>query len=170
MIETASLIIARNPVDPEIFWVRRADQDRFLSGFHAFPGGRVDSADGAGQSAPEAAFRVAAIRETLEETGWLPGFGRVEASTRAAIRAGELELSALVASLGAKLPLDALQPIGLFRAPPYLVTAFRTHMFLLWADDADPRVDADDPELAEGAWVRPADARAAWHALRSWPE
>lgn len=164
MIETASLIIARNPSDPEIFWVRRADHDRFLSGFHAFPGGRVDSTDAAGQSTPEAALRVAALRETLEETGWLPGVGRVEPSIRAAARAGELELATLLESLGATLAIDALQPIGLFRAPPYLVTAFRTHMFLLWADEADPRVDAGDPELAEGAWIRPADALAAWHA------
>jgi 8-oxo-dGTP pyrophosphatase MutT (NUDIX family) len=80
--------------------VRRRKTMRFLGGFYAFPGGKVDSEDGAmevlgrcrGITAAEAerlvpseeglpslAFWVAAARELLEETGVLPacdGTGR----------------------------------------------------------------------------------------------
>ena len=77
--------------------VRRRKTMRFLGGFYAFPGGKVDSEDGAmevlgrcrGITAAEAerlvpseeglpslAFWVAAARELLEETGVLPACDR----------------------------------------------------------------------------------------------
>lgn len=154
--ETASLMLIRRPRDPEVFWVRRAPTDRFLSGFSAFPGGRVDPGDGPG---PERAARIAALRETAEETGWLPG-GRLDPVERAALRAGDVRLEDL-------RPVDALLPklvpAGSWRAPPYLVARFRTRFFALRVGpDADPRVDDGDPELHAGGWIRPRDALAAW--------
>ncbi len=152
--ESASLMLIRRPADPEVYWVRRAPHARFLSGFHAFPGGRVDPGDGPD---PEAAARHAALRETAEETGWLPG-GRIDDDTRRAIR-----------DAGAPLPIDVeaaakrLIPAGVWTAPPYLVARFRTRFYaLIVADDADPRVEPGDPELDAGAWIRPKDALAAW--------
>ncbi len=59
----ASLIMRRGP---EIYWVKRRGDARFLSGFHAFPGGLVEAGDG---DDPDDACPRAAIRETLEETG-----------------------------------------------------------------------------------------------------
>jgi 8-oxo-dGTP pyrophosphatase MutT (NUDIX family) len=88
----------------EVYMIRRQKSMRFLGGFYAFPGGKVDPEDGApeilsrcrGMTATEAeqlvpseddvpalAFWVAAARELLEETGVLAacdGTGRTVAS------------------------------------------------------------------------------------------
>lgn len=156
--ETASLILIRRPADPEVYWVRRAPHDRFLSGFHAFPGGRVDGRDAEGRD-PDDAARHAALRETAEETGWLPG-GRLDPALRAKIRDDDGPLPAEFAALA-----ERLIPAGVWHAPPYLVAKFLTWFYaLIVDDDADPRVDPGDPELDAGAWIRPRDALAAWRA------
>ncbi|MEZ4435662.1 MAG: MBL fold metallo-hydrolase [bacterium] len=171
MNETASLLPLRNPDDPEVYWVRRAARDRFLAGFHCFPGGRVDAADlDAAGGDPERAARLAALRETAEEVGWLPGVGRLPADLRHALRAGR-PLVAVLAELARRDPaarqsslaLDALVPAGAWQAPPYLVARFVTRFYAAWLPpDAALRVDPDDPELQDGGWIRPADALAAW--------
>ncbi len=66
LTETASLILIRK--EPlELLWMQRALRSRFLSGFHAFPGGRVDPED-QGDS-PDLRARAAVLRETEEEIG-----------------------------------------------------------------------------------------------------
>ena len=93
----ASVIIVRDapasaPEPIELYMVRRQRSMKFLGGFYAFPGGKVDPGDGApavldgcsgldaGQAAqcfpahgalPPLAFWVTAVRELLEETGVL---------------------------------------------------------------------------------------------------
>src|SRR5438876_5837297 len=93
----ASVIIVRDAAagaaEPiEVYMIRRQKSMRFLGGFYAFPGGKVDAEDGSpeilgrcrGITAAEAerlvpsehglpalAFWVAAARELLEETGVL---------------------------------------------------------------------------------------------------
>lgn len=171
MNETASLLCLRRPADPEVFWVRRADRDRFLSGFFAFPGGRVEPGDlTLAGGDPDRAARIAALRETAEEVGYLPGLGRLEPETRAALRAGK-PLGAVLsecalrdpAARAARLPIDDLISAGEWHAPPYLVARFVTHFYAVWLpDDAALAVDPGDPELADGAWIRPADALRAW--------
>ena len=163
MRETASLLPLRNPHDPEVYWVRRAERDRFLAGFYCFPGGAVDDADRALAGGDiDRAARIAALRETAEEVGYLPGHGRLDPADRAALRAGH-GLAALAA-----VQTDALIPAGAWRAPPYLVAEFITRFFALWLPaDAALAVDPGDPELGyaeldQGAWIRPAEALAAW--------
>src|SRR3546814_2009295 len=78
-IPAATVIVFRNGRAgdaPEILMTVRAREMVFAGGMAVFPGGRVDPADYelaqqiAGQIEPdEAAHRIAAIRETLEETG-----------------------------------------------------------------------------------------------------
>ena len=75
----------------EVYLVRRQQSMRFLGGFYAFPGGKVDEADGAPESLartrgltaaqaetvfpggdrPALAYWVTAVRELLEESGLL---------------------------------------------------------------------------------------------------
>ncbi len=79
VIPAATLVIFRNAAHggpPELLMVQRAQAMRFAGGAAVFPGGRVDPADrelGAAlmpdQPIELAAARIAAIRETLEETG-----------------------------------------------------------------------------------------------------
>jgi glyoxylase-like metal-dependent hydrolase (beta-lactamase superfamily II)/8-oxo-dGTP pyrophosphatase MutT (NUDIX family) len=166
--QTASLVLLRRRDDPEVFWVRRADHDAFLSGFHAFPGGALDAADHAvhvhGAVGLEAAVRVCAVRETFEETGFLFGArGPVPEEWREAVRSGAMPIGEALAQAGVRLAADALASAGCWAAPEYLGRAFDTWFFAGWAgDDASPRVRPEDRELSAGEWIRPADAVARW--------
>src|SRR5438876_5874101 len=91
----ASVVLVRDaspgsPEPLEVYMIRRTRNMRFLGGYYAFPGGKVDTGDGApealarcrGVDGPEAealftghegtpalAFWVTAVRELLEESG-----------------------------------------------------------------------------------------------------
>ena len=71
----ASLILMRDRTAgaPEILMVRRGETLVFAAGAYVFPGGRVDPADlaaaGTGADREDFAARIAAVRETGEETG-----------------------------------------------------------------------------------------------------
>jgi 8-oxo-dGTP pyrophosphatase MutT (NUDIX family) len=91
----ASVLLVRRDRHPiEVYMIRRDPRLRFLGGYYAFPGGKVDAADaapgalarcrgvdpagaarvlspGATGHLPPLAFWVAAARELLEETGIL---------------------------------------------------------------------------------------------------
>jgi 8-oxo-dGTP pyrophosphatase MutT (NUDIX family) len=93
----ASVVIVRDaaagaPEPLEVWMIRRHQSMKFLGGYYAFPGGRVDAADGAAEAlarchgldgataeatfpghdgAPALAFWVTAVRELLEESGIL---------------------------------------------------------------------------------------------------
>src|SRR5215475_16010200 len=91
----ASVLLVRRGVaaPAEVYMIRRQKSMRFLGGFYAFPGGKVDPEDGAPEmrarcrgltaaeaerllpsmhGAPALAYWVTAARELLEETGVLP--------------------------------------------------------------------------------------------------
>jgi 8-oxo-dGTP pyrophosphatase MutT (NUDIX family) len=77
-IDAASLILTREPIGkaPEFLVVRRETSLAFAAGAYVFPGGRLDPEDYEAGRAPsahpdpvDAAARIAAIRETAEETG-----------------------------------------------------------------------------------------------------
>src|SRR4051794_26018934 len=73
-IPAATLIVMRERTGgpPELLMVERTRRMAFAGGAMVFPGGRIDDADRAlaqDFGEPDAPFRIAAIRETLEETG-----------------------------------------------------------------------------------------------------
>ncbi len=172
-VQTASLVMLRRPAAPEVYWVRRADHDTFLSGFHAFPGGAVDAHDHSvpvsGAHGLEAAARVAAVREALEETGVLvaDGFsGPTPTAWRSEVRDGHLPLRDVLAQAGARLSAQSLAGAGCWTAPEYLGKPIDTWFFATWVpDDLAPTVPPLDRELSGGEWIRPAEAVERW--LRS---
>lgn len=115
-IPAATIIIFRNCPDgsaPQVLMTVRSRTMSFAGGMAVFPGGRVDPADfelGAKISAftdgdigpDEAAHQIAAIRETLEETGLALGLeGNITADTAAAARSLLHEKGALAPVLDA---------------------------------------------------------------------
>ncbi|HYD38952.1 MAG TPA: NUDIX hydrolase, partial [Allosphingosinicella sp.] len=78
-IPAATLILMRPAAGggpPEILMLERAETMAFAAGALVFPGGRIDAGDEATAlrfpRLPDAAARIAAIRETIEETGVAP--------------------------------------------------------------------------------------------------
>lgn len=124
-IPAATLVVfRRGPVGgpPELLMVVRADTMSFAGGMAVFPGGRVDPADrtlaeALGADDPdEASHRIAALRETIEETGLVPGLSqRFTASEAAALRAevtGAGALGPVLERRGLTVDLDALIPFA----------------------------------------------------------
>jgi 8-oxo-dGTP pyrophosphatase MutT (NUDIX family) len=109
-IPAATIIIFRNCPEgglPQVLMTVRSTGMAFAGGMAVFPGGRVDPADfsladdlvASGKTAlapDEAAHQIAAIRETLEETGLALGLaGMVTAERAAEARAMLLETKVL---------------------------------------------------------------------------
>ncbi len=118
----------------EVFMMVRHHQIEFNSGALVFPGGSVDNNDreiaartelyGGGEGLDEAAlgFRIAAIRETFEESGILLARPRGSAALIDAARASEIEASHRAALCGGKTTfLDVLAHNGLWLALDELV-------------------------------------------------
>ena len=125
-IPAATLVIFRQarPGPPEILMVVRSKTMSFAGGAAVFPGGRVDSEDYELAAAldhacgddDEAAHRIAAIRETLEETGLALGItepvnGNGAAEARA-LALKERALAPVLEHFGWTLKLDDLVPFA----------------------------------------------------------
>ncbi|MET0370449.1 MAG: NUDIX hydrolase [Sphingobium sp.] len=121
----ATLVIVRDRPDghPELLMTERAATMVFAAGALVFPGGAVDEDDRLmaasmdhGLDPDDAAARIAAIRETLEESGLGIGLGpRVDRAMLAAMRAAMAEGATLtdqVAAHGLVLDLHGLIPFA----------------------------------------------------------
>jgi 8-oxo-dGTP pyrophosphatase MutT (NUDIX family) len=127
-IPAATIIIFRNAPDgaaPEVLMTVRSRNMSFAGGMAVFPGGRVDPEDFAlaeqvaadhGLSPDEAAHQIAAVRETIEETGLALGLaGKIDADRAAAARAMLAEVGALAPVLEAfdwQLDLAQITPFA----------------------------------------------------------
>jgi 8-oxo-dGTP pyrophosphatase MutT (NUDIX family) len=127
-IPAATIIIFRNaPLGgaPEVLMTVRSRSMSFAGGMAVFPGGRVDPADYAlgeavaaagGMTADEAAHQIAAVRETLEETGLALGLaGDINAARAAEARTMLAEVGALgpvLDAFGWRLDLAQITPFA----------------------------------------------------------
>ncbi len=154
----ATLVVMRDRADgpPDILMVERAGVMAFAPGAMVFPGGRVDPGDHdlarllALPDQDEGAARIAAIRETIEESALPIGFTATPdpaaiATIRAALGAGAAFGEALAAA-GATLALDALIPFARWRPDYSPVRRYDTRFYLaaLPADAPAPRVDGTE--------------------------
>ena len=161
-IPAATVVIFRHARDrsapPELLMVIRSRAMRFAGGMAVFPGGRVDPEDHAltarldGSLDPdEAAHRVAAIRETLEETGLAIGLVGVRDGAQAAeARAALLEtgdLAPVLDRFGWTIDPDALVPYARWHPKnEKLPRVFDTRFYLhdLGTGAVDVEVDASE--------------------------
>lgn len=118
-IPAATLVIMRpGPDGDELLLVKRSTNMAFAAGAVVFPGGRIDADDhvvaamhGAAGGDMIAAARVAALRETIEETGLAIGWPDLPAGDLAGVRAALLDeqpLSAILAARGERLDLGEM--------------------------------------------------------------
>ena len=125
-IPAATIIIFRDSPDggaPQVLMTVRSRNMVFAGGMAVFPGGRVDPADfelargvDAGLAEDEAAHQIAAVRETLEETGLALGLkGEITAESAADARAMLEDKGTLAPVLEAfdwSLDLDQITPFA----------------------------------------------------------
>jgi len=126
----ATVVIVRDRPDgpPDILMMERASTMAFAAGALVFPGGGVDAHDQQlaaridhGMEPDEAAARIAAIRETIEESGLGVGLAGAVDGAVAAIRQGLLGgamLGDLLAAHGLSLALDELTPFARWHPAP----------------------------------------------------
>lgn len=123
----------------------------FAGGAVVFPGGRVDPGDYELASrfphlaVEDAAARIAAVRETIEEAGIAVGMDADVEVMRTALATGTA-LGPLLDTYGLTLDLDILVPFARW-CPNFKETrTFDTHFYLarVQADHAEARVDATE--------------------------
>lgn len=171
----AAAVVLSRPTDGgvELFWVRRSTALSFAAGFFAFPGGGVDPSDAEvtveGAEGLDATLRAAAARELFEETGVLVAAGgnrlspEARQEARKKVIASAAAFGELLKEHGLMLRASAFRPAGRWVTPPFSPRRFDARFFLV---ELPPGEAAEiwSGELAEGGWVRPAEALARWGA------
>lgn len=170
----ATAVIVRDSDDGpcDLLMVERSTRMAFAAGAFVFPGGGVDDADRAlaqsigGDLEPEeAAARIAAVRETLEESGLGVAFTRVvDAQTLVQIRQGLLEGHAFGDLLGARdigLDLHRLIPFARWHPGPFenARRVYDTRFYLVRAPEGQA-ASADATETVHLFWSSAAEVIA----------
>ena len=174
----------------EVFMMVRHYEIDFNSGALVFPGGSVDKGDkeiiatselysgGEGLDEATLSFRIAAIRETFEESGILLArpkgstslvdakrAGEIEAAHRAALCEGKTTFSEVLTETGMRLALDELVPYAHWITPEGMPKRFDTWFFLAAAPPE--QVGAHDgKESTDSIWVSPREAVAGGESGR----
>ncbi len=172
-IPAATVVVFRRSTaggPPEILMITRHRAMSFAGGMAVFPGGRVDPADRdlaaslAGTlDVDEAAHRVAAIRETLEETGLMIGItGQASHDQAGRARAMLLdggELAPVLAAMGWTLDLDALVPFARWHPKnERLPRIFDTRFYLADLGTGAVDLEIDATENTHLFWTSAAEA------------
>jgi 8-oxo-dGTP pyrophosphatase MutT (NUDIX family) len=156
---------------PELLMTERTGRMAFAAGALVFPGGRIDPEDEiAGQafpSLPDAAARIAAIRETIEETGIAPAMRPIPpAALREEMAAGG-DFTALLGRHGLTLELDRMTPFARW-CPNFRETRrFDTLFFLAAAPPDAPTPRVAEAEAVRALWASAADILAELDAGRA---
>ena len=174
----------------EVFMMVRHYEIDFNSGALVFPGGSVDKGDqeiiarpefysgGEGLDAGALSFRIAAIRETFEESGILLArargsnalidakrAGEIEAASRAALCEGKTTFLKVLTDNGIVLAVDELVPYAHWITPEGVPKRFDTWFFLAAAPPE--QVGAHDgKESTNSIWVSPREALAGGESGR----
>ena len=167
-IPAATLVLVRDRPDgpPELLIVERAPGMAFAAGALVFPGGRIDEADralAAGLGGHDPA-RIAAIRETLEETAIPAGLSPLPAPEQAlelqqALLEGE-DFGALLGQHDLAIDAGALVPFARWLPKFHASRRFDTLFFVARAPEGDWQPSIVPGECSGGFWLEAAEAIA----------
>jgi 8-oxo-dGTP pyrophosphatase MutT (NUDIX family) len=168
----------------EVFMMVRHYEIDFNAGALVFPGGSVDKGDreiianpglySGGEALDDASlsFRIAAIRETFEESGILLArpngskslvdakrAGEIESASRAALCEGKTTFQKVLGDNGVVLALDELVPYAHWITPEGAPKRFDTWFFLAAAPPAQLG-GHDGKESTDSIWLSPREALA----------
>jgi len=165
-IPAATLIVMRDRVGapPQLLMVERSANMAFAGGAMVFPGGRVDAADEVIATAyghSDAAARIAAIRETIEESAVTIGLSPTPDPALAATLALALHSGTPFANLlGAHdlaLDLAALTRFARWKPAFHQTRIFDTLFFLAQAPPGDWVPKPQPGECEAVLWIGAAD-------------
>ncbi len=168
---TLVLMRARPGGAPELLMTERTGRMAFAAGALVFPGGRIDPEDEAAGQAyptlPDAAARIAAIRETIEETGIAPALSPTPPpALREAMAAGG-DFAALLDHHGLTLDLEALTPFARW-CPNFRETRRFDTLFYLAEAPAGARAPlVAEAEAVRAFWASAGDILAELDAERA---
>jgi len=151
---------------PELLMVERAEGMAFAAGALVWPGGRIDDSDrhlaDRLRLGEDGAARIAAIRETIEETAVPPGLASTPRpehilEVQAALADGG-DFANILDQAGIALDPAALTPFARWVPKFHAVRRFDTLFFVARAPDGDwePKVVAG--ECSGAFWLTAADA------------
>ena len=177
------LVLREGDGAPEVFFVKRRADARFMGNAYVFPGGRLDPADrepgipcdltpdeaalrlGDDDPARALALHIAALRECLEESGIViatePVAADVVAALRKALEPREAPpLAALFTRYGITLAARSLVPLSRWVTPRLETRRFDARFFLARAVTRHEAATHDGSETVASAWLTPAEALA----------
>lgn len=172
------LIIREKAVGLEVLTLKRSAQMRFLPNHLAFPGGRVQASDDetarlrlygviqASENANDASFAMAALRETVEETGLFvaveaenrPGEGAclvASESSQRALLAESVSFQDVLADLKLRVNARALRFVGQWITPEFMPARFDTRFFVTPWSGHDVSLRSHTTENEWLAWRTP---------------
>ena len=171
-IPAATIIIFRDDPaggPPQFLMTVRSRSMAFAGGMAVFPGGRVDEADfglaeelvaraDLSMTIDEAAHQIAAVRETLEETGLALGLSGDIDATRAHEARTMLErdgaLASVLKAFGWSLDLDQIVPFARwFPKNENISRVYDTRFYLANLGTGDVEVSADNSENTRLFWT-----------------
>jgi glyoxylase-like metal-dependent hydrolase (beta-lactamase superfamily II)/8-oxo-dGTP pyrophosphatase MutT (NUDIX family) len=173
--DAAAVILLRQDTDPqgpEVYWVKRSEKLAFLGGYHAFPGGQIDSGDAEVEvrNSPDAmtsAMISGAARELFEELGVLAARGGEtltkgqRASLLDDLESGRVSWPALLKHYELFLDANDFTYVGRWVTPPFNARRFDTWFFLVnCPSKQEPYLTAG--ELEDGEWITAAEAYQRW--------
>ena len=161
-IPAATLIVMRDRVGapPDLLMVERAAKLAFAGGAMVFPGGRIDAGDevaAASHGSPDAAARIAAIRETIEESSVAVGLTPTPDPALTAKLAKALHDGApfveLLAAHGLAIDLDQLTPFARWKPAFHQARIFDTLFFIAEAPAGDWHPTPQPGECEAVIWI-----------------
>jgi 8-oxo-dGTP pyrophosphatase MutT (NUDIX family) len=176
----ATVVIVRDgPHGLEVLMVVRHHEIDFARGAAVFPGGKISASDRdprvaarctvpPGLDDQQRALRVAAVRETFEESGLIlarRNGALLDGAQRAALHrrwgervaAGGEAFVDMVCDEALELALETLLPFAHWVTPEIAPKRFDTHFFIAAAPPGQV-AQHDGSEAVDSFWVRPADA------------
>jgi len=163
-IPAATLVTVRERPDgpPELLMVERAQGMAFAGGALVFPGGKIDQSDRVLAPNEESAARVAAIRETLEETAIPTGLSpsplpELALKLQDALLA-DRSFAELLDENSLSLELEQLTPFARWVPKFHATRRFDTLFFLARAPGAHWQPRLAGGECTAAFWITAADA------------
>ena len=167
-IPAATLVLVREAAGggpPELLMVERASGMAFAGGALVFPGGRIDDADrrlAEPLGLDDGAARVAAIRETLEETAVAVGLDPLPSADDAlALQMALVDdrrFAELLDDAGLGFDLSALTPLARWLPNFHVTRRFDTLFFIARAPAGEWRPNVIEGECSGAYWLSAADA------------